>query len=78
MRWLTPPWSYTTVTALSLHLTMIGKTLSKMTIAATGLAPPNDLESAIVGTLMPGNYTAIVRGYNNATGNALVEVYGLD
>ena len=47
-------------------------------IAATGLAPPNDLESAIVGTLMPGNYTAIVRGYNNATGNALVEVYGLD
>ena len=47
-------------------------------IAATGLAPPNDLESAIVGTLTPGNYTAIVRGYNNATGNALVEVYGLD
>ena len=47
-------------------------------IAATGLAPPNDLESAIVTTLLPGNYTAIVRGFNNTIGNALVEVYGLN
>jgi hypothetical protein len=47
-------------------------------IAATGLAPPNDFESAIVGTLSPGNYTAIVRGFNNTSGNALVEIYGLD
>jgi hypothetical protein len=47
-------------------------------IVATGKAPPNNFESAIVGTLMPGNYTAIVRGYNNTIGNALVEVYGLD
>jgi hypothetical protein len=47
-------------------------------IAATGLAPPNDLESAIVGTMTPGNYTAIVRGFNNAIGNALIEVYALD
>jgi hypothetical protein len=47
-------------------------------IEATDLAPPNDLESAIVGTLMPGNYTAIVRGFNNTSGNALVEVYGLN
>jgi hypothetical protein len=47
-------------------------------IAATGLAPPNELESAIVGTLLPGNYTAIVRGFNNTSGNALVEVYALN
>jgi hypothetical protein len=47
-------------------------------IAATGLAPPNDLESAIVETLLPGNYTAIVRGFNNTSGNALIEVYGLE
>jgi hypothetical protein len=47
-------------------------------IMATGLAPPNDLESAIVGTLLPGNYTAIVRGFNNTSGNALVEVYALN
>jgi hypothetical protein len=47
-------------------------------IVATGKAPPNNFESAIVGTLMPGNYTAIVRGFNNTSGNALVEVYGLD
>ena len=46
-------------------------------ISATGKAPPNDLESAITRTLAPGNYTAIVRGVNNTTGVALVEVYGL-
>jgi hypothetical protein len=34
-----------------------------------------NVESAIVGMLLPGSYTAIVRGFNNAPGNALVEVY---
>jgi hypothetical protein len=47
-------------------------------ISSTGVAPTNDLESAIAGTLAPGSYTAIVRGYDNGTGNALVEVYGLN
>jgi uncharacterized Zn-binding protein involved in type VI secretion len=46
-------------------------------IQATGLAPTNDLESAIVATLAPGNYTAIVRGKNITIGVALVEVYDL-
>ena len=41
------------------------------------LAPPNDLESAILATLTPGAYTAIVRGNGNATGIGLVEVYDL-
>src|SRR5207253_7965519 len=41
-------------------------------IIATGLAPANNLESAIVATLAPGNYTAIVRGKNNTSGVALV------
>jgi hypothetical protein len=41
------------------------------------LAPTNDLESAIVATLAPGNYTAIVRGKNDTIGVALVEVYDL-
>src|ERR1700730_5774869 len=45
---------------------------------ATGLAPTNDKESAIVRTLAPGSYTAIVRGKNNTIGIALVEVYGLN
>jgi hypothetical protein len=47
-------------------------------IDATGLAPPNSLESAILSTLEPGNYTAIMRGANNATGIGLVEAYDLD
>ena len=47
-------------------------------IIATGLAPPNDAESAIVATLAPSNYTMIVRGVNSTTGVALVEVYRLN
>jgi Matrixin len=47
-------------------------------VVASGLAPPSSLESAILATLSPGNYTAIVRGVNNATGIGLVEVYDLD
>jgi hypothetical protein len=46
-------------------------------IQATGLAPTDNRESAIVRTLAPGSYTAIVRGKNNTIGVALVEVYGL-
>jgi uncharacterized delta-60 repeat protein len=41
------------------------------------LAPTNPAESAIIVTLQPGSYTAIVRGVNNTTGNGLVEVYAL-
>ena len=46
-------------------------------ISATGVAPTNAKESAIVATLPPGTYTAIVRGAAGTTGNALVEVYEL-
>jgi hypothetical protein len=41
------------------------------------LAPSNDLESAILSTLAPGAYTAVLRGNGNATGIGLVEVYDL-
>ena len=47
-------------------------------IEADALAPSNDFESAIATTLTPGAYTAIVRGNNNTTGLALVEVYQLE
>jgi len=47
-------------------------------IIATTIPPSNDLESAIVRDLTPGNYTAIVRGVSNTTGVALVEAYGLN
>jgi hypothetical protein len=46
-------------------------------ILATGLAPSNNLESAIDANLSPGAYTAVVRGSNNSTGVALIEVYDL-
>lgn len=47
-------------------------------IEATGIPPSNDLESAILATLAPGSYTAIVRGYGDTTGVGLVEVYNLN
>ncbi len=47
-------------------------------IQAIGVAPGNSLESAIVATLPPGAYTAIVRGQNDATGVGLVEAYDLE
>jgi len=47
-------------------------------IIDTGIAPTNDQESAILRELSPGMYTAIVRGANDTTGIALVEVYGLN
>jgi hypothetical protein len=46
-------------------------------ILATGLAPTDNLESAIDATLNPGAYTAVVRGNNNTTGVASIEVYDL-
>jgi len=46
-------------------------------IMATGLAPSNDQESAVLAILPSGNYTAIVSGNGSATGVALVEVYNL-
>jgi hypothetical protein len=46
-------------------------------IIATTIPPTKDAESAIVATLAPGNYSAIVRGVNGTTGVALVEAYGL-
>ncbi len=46
-------------------------------IEATTIPPANDLESALVRTLAPGNYTVIVRGTNNTTGVGLVEAYHL-
>jgi hypothetical protein len=53
------------------------KNTQQVEITATGKAPPDDRESAIMRTLVPGNYTAVVRGMNNTTGLALVEVYAL-
>ena len=46
-------------------------------VMASGLAPTNDLESAIVTSLRGGAFTAIVRSATGVSGTALVEVYNL-
>ena len=47
-------------------------------IEATTIPPSDELESAIVATLPPGSYTAVVQGVGKTTGVGLVEVYALD
>ena len=47
-------------------------------VEATGLAPPDDRESAILLSLQPGSYTVIESGKNGTTGNGLIEVYDID
>jgi len=53
-------------------------TSNQAAVQATGLAPTDTRESAIVRTLATGTYTAIVRGKGSATGVALAEVYDND
>ena len=53
------------------------KDTQQTAIENTGIPPENDLEAAIVVTLQPGSYTAIVRGNNDTTGVGLVEAYDL-
>jgi hypothetical protein len=60
--------------------TVIGGVITSSQVSAiqnSGHAPTQPSESAIIATLQPGNYTAIVRGVNNTVGVALVEVYDL-
>jgi hypothetical protein len=47
-------------------------------IEATGIAPTNDLESAIVATLDPGTYATALIGKNNLVGTGLHEIYDLE
>ena len=51
------------------------KEAQQSAIQATGLAPGDDREPAILTTLIQGNWTAILRGKNNTTGVGLIEVY---
>jgi hypothetical protein len=46
-------------------------------ITATGLAPTNDAESAILTILVPSNYTVIASGKGSDVGLAVVEIYQL-
>ncbi len=53
------------------------KGIQQAEIEATGLQPSDNRESTLLATLTAGNYTAVVRGTNNTTGVAVVEVYNL-
>lgn len=47
-------------------------------LRSLGIAPSSDKESAIITTLDPGSYSAVIRGNNDTTGVALAEVYQLN
>ena len=53
------------------------KSDNQQAISDTGVPPTDDRESAILRTVSPGSYTALVRGQSGGTGIALVEIYGL-
>jgi hypothetical protein len=55
-----------------------GQSANQQEIAASGVAPSNPSESAILVSLAPGSYTAVLRGVNQTTGTAVVEAYDLD
>jgi hypothetical protein len=54
------------------------QTTNKQFIIDSGIPPHNDLESAVARFLFPANYSVIVRGANNTTGVAVVEVYAVN
>jgi uncharacterized delta-60 repeat protein len=53
------------------------KDIQRAEIEATGLAPSNDNEAAILTALRPGNYTAVVKGVDDTIGVAVVEAFAL-
>ena len=55
-----------------------GTAANAAAIAASGFAPSNASESAVLMTLNPGAYTAIVSGFAGSTGVGIVEVFELD
>ena len=52
--------------------------MQKALIEATGIPPTPNLEAAIEARLVPGAYTAVMRGNNNGTGMGLIEIYDLN
>src|SRR5206468_10087186 len=60
--------------------TQIGGVITSDQVAQiqnSGLPPSDPLKSAMIATLTPGSYTAIVQGVNGGTGGGIVEVYAL-
>jgi hypothetical protein len=55
----------------------LGEIAKRVEIEGVGLAPNHDEEAALLETVAPGAYTAIVRGDGRTTGVGLVEVYNL-
>jgi hypothetical protein len=55
-----------------------GQSANSAEIAESGVAPSNPSEAAILTSLAPGSYTAVLSGVNQTTGTAVVEVYDLD
>ena len=53
-------------------------TSNRTQILATQLAPTDNRESALIATLSPGNYTAVLESKTNVPGVALFELYDLD
>jgi hypothetical protein len=51
--------------------------VQKQELESIGLHPSHDLEAALMETIQPGQYTAQVRGKDQASGIGVVQVYFL-
>ncbi|MDQ2918712.1 MAG: DUF1800 family protein, partial [Verrucomicrobiota bacterium] len=54
------------------------RTTQQTDLIASGFAPANDSEAALITTLAPGIYTVIAKGVNNTSGVGLLEIYDFD
>ncbi|MBK7660148.1 MAG: hypothetical protein IPJ28_13850 [Betaproteobacteria bacterium] len=55
-----------------------GTAANAAALTTSGFAPSSPLESAILTTLSPGAYTAVVSGVGGATGVGIIEVFEVD
>src|SRR6266700_1308839 len=76
--WPIRPLICSIIPARSSQLTTNWKDTQQAQIQATGLAPPNYLDAAILITLSPGAYTVFLQGKAMATGIGLAQVYDVD
>jgi len=71
LRLMTEP----TVAGEIVRPSMIAHRIGGPAILASGFQPNNPLEPAVIATLAPGAYTAIVSGAGGTTGVGLVGVF---
>ena len=75
MRWPIRCWTFAIAPGTRAVLNTHWRDANSVEIVATGLAPASDSAAALLLTLSPGSYTALVPGASSGSGITLLEVY---